>query len=72
MLGPCGRGILGDGEVSRCGGGFAVLMSGACGIGIFIAFVGLRGMPIIVPAPYPNLTRLASDLNIGIGESVLA
>ncbi|KAK9805952.1 hypothetical protein WJX73_008142 [Symbiochloris irregularis] len=42
-----------------------VLMAGACGIGVFIAFVGMRNIPVLVPAPFPNLTKLASALNIG-------
>ncbi|KAK9830128.1 hypothetical protein WJX72_009909 [[Myrmecia] bisecta] len=42
-----------------------VLMAGACGIGIFIAFVGLRDMGVIVAAPYPTLTKLASTLPYG-------
>ena len=39
-----------------------------CGAGLFIAFVGLRDMPVLVPAPFPNMTKLASGLNIGSGK----
>ena len=39
--------------------------------GIFIAYVGMRDIPVLVPAPFPNLTKLASGLNIGSGERTL-
>jgi AGZA family xanthine/uracil permease-like MFS transporter len=39
-----------------------VLMAGACGIGVFIAFVGVKDMGIIVSAPYPTLLKLASSV----------
>lgn len=38
------------------------------GAGIFIAFVGMRNIPVLVPTTFPNMTKLASALNIGAGE----
>ena len=35
-----------------------ILLAGACGIGIFISFVGFRDSGFITQAPYPTLTRL--------------
>lgn len=39
-----------------------VLMAGACGIGVFISFVGIKDMGVIVAAPYPTLLKLADSL----------
>ena len=35
-----------------------VLLAGACGIGVFIAFVGFKDSGFVTQATYPTLTRL--------------
>jgi xanthine/uracil/vitamin C permease (AzgA family) len=40
-------------RIPRC-----ILIAGACGIGLFIMFVGWKGMGVVVADAYPNLVRL--------------
>lgn len=39
----------------------SILIAGACGIGIFIMFVGWKGMGVVVADKYPNLVRLNTE-----------
>ncbi|KAL4858275.1 Adenine/guanine permease AZG1 [Chlorella vulgaris] len=47
--------------IPRC-----ILIAGACGIGIFIMFVGWKGMGVVVADKYPNLVRLNTEVQYDV------
>ncbi|PSC74630.1 adenine guanine permease AZG1 [Micractinium conductrix] len=47
-------------RIPRC-----ILIAGACGIGVFIMFVGWKGMGVVVADKYPNLVRLNTETQYG-------
>jgi AGZA family xanthine/uracil permease-like MFS transporter len=46
----------------------SILMAGAAGIGVFIAFVGAKDMGVIVGAPFPTLLGLNTAWPYSLGE----
>lgn len=46
----------------------SILMAGAAGIGVFIAFVGAKDMGVIVQAPFPTLLGLNTAWPYSLGE----